>query len=445
MMAGRCWFKRASAFAMGSPLWKNRYYILGLVAQKGLPLLILPLIVDIFGRDVYGDYVLFFTMVQAYATISSLAIPQTIVPLWFRRDQPLPFVGICIAMLGGLAVLFAIMMLAIVMIGETFTSGTHILPLPMSTLLSWIVVFALSYNLNTLAVGVARSQDRQYHFFWGMAAGGLVMAAGVGICALIHVSSLHILILIQTLSIFTAAIVLFGRQPLAMLRFDLPTLRREWRSLLKFSLPLGCYTLLVLFSMGLDKWMARIWFSRDIFNTYVIDYQYAFAMVFVPTAINLYNGPRVSAYVARGQWDLLMQEERRAARLAIVGCLVVAVLMYIYAWISGLALSSGYWLLVAGFLFEGLYILRTNRLMAQLRSLRMLFISASGIAVYVMLLAIAAASGSRLLLYLAVPTYLGITLALALLYTKMKHDLVVGVDSQAGRTESSGPGPARRS
>jgi O-antigen/teichoic acid export membrane protein len=248
------------------------------------------------------------------------------------------------------------------------------------------------------------------------------------------------LILIQTVSVLVAAIVLFGRQPLAMLRFDWPTLRHECRPLLRFSLPLGGYTLLVLFSMGLDKWMARIWFPRDIFNTYVIDYQYAFAMVFVPTAINLYNGPRVSAYVARGQWDLLAQEERRAARLAVVGCLAVAVLMYAYAWASGLALSNGYWLLVVGFLFEGLYILRTNRLMAQLRSFRMLFISASGIAVYVILLALAAVSGNRLLLYLAVPAYLGVTLALAQLYTRMKHDPTARMDGQAGTTRGSGPG-----
>lgn len=399
-------------------IWYNRFYILGLVAQKGLPILVIPLMVSVFGRDIYGDYVLLYTVVQVYATLSSLAIPQTIVPMWFHQDEPLRFVGVGVAILSGLAILFGL-----AMAGLSFTpigkQALSFLPIPMA--LVWVVIFSLSYNLNTLAVGVVRVQDRQRHFFWATAIGGIVLLAGIWVAAATGAAALSALVAIQVLATLVAAILLFGKQPLAELAFNLSTVQRHCAPLLRFSLPLAGYSLLVLLSMGLDKWMARLWFSRDIFNTYVIDYQCAFALVFVPTAINLYNGPRISAFVASGEWDSLLQEERKAAQLTIFGCSVIAVLMYCYGWVSGLGLSPGYWVLVAGFMFEGLYILRTNRLMAQLRSFRMLFISATGIVVYIALLALAAVSASRILLYIAVPAYLGLTLLLVHLYTKVTH------------------------
>lgn len=388
--------------------WRIRFYVLGLALQKGLPILVAPLVVAAFGRDVFGEYVLVYTVIQIYGNVSALSVPQTVVPIWFRQADPAKFVALCYAMVLGLSAAFGAVAGAILL----FAPPHLALSLPIMEACGWIMCFALFYNLNQLAVGIARSEDRQRHFFWATVVGGVVLVAGILAAHRLGFPGLRGLIIAQLLSVAVSTLVLLGPRIFAVGKIDFATLREQAPPILRFSLPLAGYSLLVLLSMSIDKWMASAWFPRDVFNAYVLEYQFAFAMMFIPTAISLYSGSRVSALVAAGDREGLKIEENRAKGLALLGSSGVAVAMYCYAWATGLPMGPGYWVLALGFIFEGQYVIRSNRLMAEMRSTRLLMITLGSVLLYALLLLAAGLGNSVMLLYASPPLYLGLMLLL---------------------------------
>lgn len=405
-MSGSRW----GGFAMSryQQFWRIRYYVLGLALQKGLPILVVPLIVAAFGRDVFGEYVLLYTVVQIYGNVSAVAVPQTVVPVWFRQADPSKFIGLCCALVLGLSAAFGVIAGAILYL----VSPDLTLSVPIAETGGWVICFALFYNLNQLAVGIARSEDRQRHFFWASVLGGVVLVAGILTAQRLGYPGLRGLLIAQMLSVAIATLVLLGRRILIIFKIDVVTLRAQTVPLLRFSLPLAGYSLLVLLSMSIDKWMASAWFPREVFNAYVLEFQFAFAMMFIPTAISLYSGSRVSALVTAGDHAGLKQEERRARGLTLLGSIGVAVMMFCYAWVTGLPLGPGYWILALGFVFEGQYVIRSNRLMAEMRSTRLLMTTLGSVLLYALLLLAAGLSGSVMLLYASPPLYLGMMLLL---------------------------------
>ena len=385
--------------------------------QKGVPILTLPLIVKLFGRNTFGQYVLILTIVQVYAMISSIAVPQAIVPLWFRQADRIQFMQNSLLLLGALAVVVGGAAVLAVPLIEPHIS----LPLPKFASLAWVLVFALFYNLNQLGIAGARLQGRPARFFAASVAGSVALLIGLGVAKAVGITTLQGLLFIQVVSVAVSGVLLLGRQLIFVPKSGTPSRPAQWAAIIRLSLPLFGYALLVLASQSADKWVARGWFDRDVFNTYVLDYQFAFSIMFIPIAIGLYNGPRISAFVASGDGLNLKSEERRGRWLNISGSVVMALSIYAYAAITNVPLSAGFWVLAAGFLCEGQFVLRSNRLMAELKSSRLFAISAIGVPLLLVLLAIAAASNSVVLLYLSVPSYLFAMMLMAAIPTTPKR------------------------
>jgi hypothetical protein len=176
---------------------------------------------------------------------------------------------------------------------------------------------------------------------------------------------------------------------------------------------LAAYTLVTLVAMSIDKWAAKGWFPLSVYNAYAIDYQAAFTMMFVPTAINLYNGPALSRLTAAGDAVAVKREMARARIVSTVGAAAVALAMAAYGWITHLGLTRGFWILAVGFLFESNFIVMSNRLMAMLRPGQLLGISVGCLALYALALTAVGLSGIAILLYFAMPLYAFAMLAAA--------------------------------
>jgi len=389
-------------------IWRMRYYAGGLALQKGLPLILLPLIVAVFGRENYGYYVLIFSGVQIYATTISLGIPLAVVPTWFHRDDPLRFVSLCYALVLGLAAVFGFTTILAAALWNAPVAGT----MRAVEAAAWVILFALFYNVNIISMGVVRSQGRQHAFFYASVFGGVVLSLGVAMAYLLGQVGLRSLILVQVAAFGSATLALLGRSVVRDVRFPQRSYWREALPLVRYSIPLGLNTLLLVVSMGIDKWFATAFFPRQDFLTYVINYQAAFAMMFVPAVVSLYVGPIFSELVARKDWQAVRHEERKAMIINIAGSVSVAIGMFAYAWITGLRLTGGYWVFVVTFILQGQYVVQSTQLMAQMRSVWLLMTTLIGMVVFTALLLMAGLTRNLYLLYMAAPIYDGLLLAL---------------------------------
>ncbi len=389
-------------------LWNMRYYATGLAVQKGLPIAILPLLLMVFGRDVFAIYVLYYATVQIYGTLTGLGLPLAVVPLWHSEGDSFSFIARCFrvvvaaALFAGGAVFAASLFWGEAVIGD--------IRAPEATL--WLTAFALSYNMNLIGLGVARSEGRDLGFLLSSILGGIFLLGGIGVAWFLDFVGPRTLFLIQIMSVVASTLALFGRHAASILSARTGLHRRPLFGLLVQTRPLIANALLLLLAMSIDKWAAKAYFSRDVFNTYVIDYQAAISVFFVPTAIAIYAGPKLAAAFAKRDFAAMGHDMRIARILTLFGSLAIAVAMYIYGWLANLQLTSGYWVLIIGFLIEGQYAIGTNRVMAEQR-FGLLFTSvAVGVAIYAALLFVAGTSASVYLLYWASPLYKAAMLAI---------------------------------
>lgn len=405
-------------------LWRMRYYAGGLALQKGLPVALLPLLVMVFGRETYSQYALLFTTVQIYSAVSSVGLPFTIIPMWFRQRDPLRFVSLCYLMIGGLALIFG----TVFVTGATIWGGEIVKSFSATEAALWVAGFALLNNFNQASLNVARSEGRQAAFFWACVLGGVVLLLGITAVWGFQRDGLRYLILIQVAAFGAGTLTLLGRRVIAGLGRLEPDWPYKAARLLRFSAPLAANTLVLLLAMSIDKWTALAFFSREQFATYVIDYQAAFAIMFVPAVVALYCGPVFSELVANRDWEGLAREERKARIMVVAGSVFVAVSMYIYAAITNLHLTPGYWVLALTFVFQGLYLVRSNRLMAQMRSAKLLISSIIGVSFFALVLLSAGITRDIYLLYMAYPLYDALLFA------------IVSIDFGKGQQDATGAG-----
>jgi O-antigen/teichoic acid export membrane protein len=388
-------------------VWAMRYYAVGLALQKGLPAALLPLIIAVFGRDVFAVYVLFYATVQIYGTLTGLGLPLAIVPLWHADADPAHFVARCCRLVLGSTVLAGALLLLVAIFWPGSVIGTMGAP----EAVGWLTVFALFYNINLIANGVARSQGRDVAFMASSILGAAVLLCGIGLAWTIGSAGPRSLFLIQIASVASTSIALFGRGGLAFFSIQ-PVGKKAAAALLAQTAPLIANILLQLLGMSMDKWAARAFFTRDIFASYVIDYQAAITVFFVPTAIGLYAGPKLSAAFAAGDVALMGRDVWKARLMTLAGSLFIGLAMYLYGALSGLGLTSGYWLLLIGFLIEGQYAISSNRVMAEQKFSVLFSSAAASVSIYALLLLSSGLTESVLLLYTASVLYRGAMLVL---------------------------------
>jgi O-antigen/teichoic acid export membrane protein len=373
-----------------------RFYGTALLLQKGLPTLLLPYFVLVFGRDVYASYVLFYTTTQVVATIAGLGLPLALVPLWHRWPEPAALVKRCIRL-----VILATPVVFLVLLGCAHLfhlSGPP--PISAAEAAGWICVFAAVYNFNTLAIAVARSLGRDRSFFLASLVGAAVLVAGLAIVSSEGWGGLRALATLQALALAAGSIVMLGRNAVPRPRQPASS-QIKLKQILAGSLPLAVNALLVLLAMSVDKWTARRFFPGAPFSQYVIDYQAALTIAFVPVVTAMHLAPRLAAEAAKGSLEAICTDLAATRLITFAGAFAMAVTMAVYARATGLRLGQGYWIIVAAFLLESQYTISSNIATARQCYRSVMVVTSLALVMLVLVLGAAAMSGDWFVLYFA--------------------------------------------
>jgi O-antigen/teichoic acid export membrane protein len=344
--------------------FENRYFLLGLAIQKGTPILILPLTIAAVGVKVYADYVLVFSLVQVVAILGGLCVAQALIPFWYGYSEKGDFVGTLSVLALALQALLSIPFGIALYLG--FAGRMRLSP----AFVSIILIFAAVYNLNSLGLNLVRVQLKQVTFFWStlftaaLLTGSIVLLAHTPGPKLLLFASINILVL----GLQTGFYFYFSRIQLRNI-FRGERLRICIKEILTFSIPLTVYTLIALAALVADKWIVMGFFSPSIFAQYVLDFQFAFGVTLVSVVIGMYNSQKQCELVQKGASAGLRRNVFGNYALSIAGSLGAALAGFVYAHIGRIHLSSGYWILVLGFILNNCYVVNSSLLTAQKRSL----------------------------------------------------------------------------
>jgi len=276
------------------------YYGLGMAVQKGTPFLILPILLYFYGDHTYASYVLFYTTVQSFGVLCSLAIPSSTVVFWYRRDDKRQFLITYFLLLSG-AFLAAGALCTVPMyyIYKSALKSTQ----PIEMVLMGLAFVGL-YNFNQYFVSLYRAMYSSRQFFIAQIIGAIVL---LGVAIPTHrLAGLSRLILAFLLSVLI--------QDLYLLYGVVPLLKRgTWRdfdrtlasSVLQFSLPLIIYNSMALLIYWIDKYMVDLYFNPVAFSKFVVTFQFAFGQTMISQLFALYNFPRICQLVAEGNYATL--------------------------------------------------------------------------------------------------------------------------------------------
>ena len=349
------------------------YYGLGMAVQKGTPFLILPVLLYFYGDHTYASYVLFYTTVQIFGVLCSLAIPSSTVVFWYRRDDKRQFLITYFLLLSGAFLAAgALCMPPMYYIYKSSLKGSP--PVEMVVL---GLAFVGLYNFNQYFVSLYRAMYSSKQFFIAQIIGATVLL-GVAI-PLQPLAALSRLILAFLLSLLV--------QDLYLLYGVLPLLKGStWRdfdlilasSVLQFSLPLIIYNSVVLLIYWIDKYMVALYFDPASFSKFVVTFQFAFAQAMLSQLFALYNFPRICELVAKGNYPTLRMVIRTYNLLMLVlgvAYSVAILVAHIYFHVFHISVS-GFIILSLAFLLSNLSTTYLNVLYAHTKTRKIVVMQA---------------------------------------------------------------------
>ena len=359
------------------------YYGLGMAVQKGTPFLILPLLLYFYGDHTYASYVLFYTTVQIFGVLCSLAIPSSTVVFWYRRDDKRQFLVTYFLLLSG-AFLAAGTLCAVPLyyIYKSSLKGAQ----PVEIVLLGLAFIGL-YNFNQYFVSLYRAMYSSKQFFIAQIIGAAVL---LGVAIPPHpLGPLSRLILAFLLSLLVQDLyLLYGVVPLfkhgTWRDFD-PTLAS---SALQFSLPLILYNSIALLIYWIDKYMVALYFDPFSFSKFVVTFQFAFAQTMISQLFSLYNFPRICQLVAEGNYPALRMVIRTYNLLMLVlGIAYSVIILIAHAYFHVFHISvPGFIILSLALLFANLSTTYLNVLYAHIKTRRVVVMQAIACLIMVMVL-----------------------------------------------------------
>ncbi len=379
----------------------NQYYVFGLAVQKGVPIIAIPLLVNAFGVSVYGEFVLLYTVVQLYSNLSCLSLPQVLISFWYRQENKAEISAAVTTLLVVLAVIVLVPGVPVLVFILEFLK----ISLTPFEFVFWVVVYGFLLNINSYAVGIVRVHDRRKLFFFAALLGAIFYFFLIEFLRYFNKVSLSALIALHCSSVLVTFFVLILKDYRLIFLFSVDSLGRHWKGLLSQAMPLCFYIFLTLYGTSVDKWMIKAWFDESFFNQYVLNAQLSYSIILVPTAIALHAGPVISRLVASGDLAALTDYEARTSLLILVGSVAMSIVAAIYAFLTGLDIGLGYLILVIGYLVEGQYILKSLRLMSELRSFDLAIFVIPSVILLTIALFVVCSSSSQIAIYFCVPIY----------------------------------------
>lgn len=383
---------------VGSELINNRYFAISVAIQKGIPILIIPLVVSLYGSTVYADYVLLYSVVQIVAIITGLCLTQAVIPFWFSYHDKENYLGSLLMLMLATQVLLSSAAFAV--LSQINIMKEHLVS---SSAISAIAIgYAVIYNLNAFGLNFLRAQFKQMGFFWTTILGAALQIVLIVLFSRLPGNGFLLFVLANVLAVLFQTITYFlisDHRPTSMFA-GRKYIAFSWK-MLKFSVPLSVYVVIALLSLVIDKWIVKAYFQQQVFAQYVIDYQFSFSIALTSIVIGMYNTSRQCELVYKEDWEGVRSNTVEHYRLSLIGSLALCVATYFYARVGGLHLSDGFWILVLSFTMNNLYAVNSSLLAAQKRSHTLARLAGVGTAVFIMLLFTAAYMDRIMVVYSA--------------------------------------------
>jgi O-antigen/teichoic acid export membrane protein len=349
------------------------YYGLGMAVQKGTPFLILPLLLYFYGDHTYASYVLFYTTVQIFGVLCSLAIPSSTVVFWYRRDDKRQFLVTYLLLLSAVFLVGAVVCI-VPMYFVYRSSMRSVQPVDLALL---GLAFVGLYIFNQYFVSLYRATYSSRAFFFAQIIGAIVLLAVAipfhTLPVLNHLILAFILsLLVQNLYLLYGVLPLLGRG--RWRDFD-PSLARN---VLSFSVPLVIYNSITLFIYWIDKFMVSMYFDPISFSKFVVTFQFAFAQAMISQLFALYNFPRICELVTEGNyWTLRTVIRTYNLLMLVLGVSYAVAILFAHAYFHIFRISvSGFIILSLAFLFANLSTTYLNVLYAHIKTRRVVVMQA---------------------------------------------------------------------
>lgn len=332
-------------------IFKNLHYILGLALQKGLPYLLIPLIAWKFGLATYSNFIVIYAITQITALLISLGTPSAFIVFWHQAENKSLYTASSLLIL--LLTSFILALPAAWIIHEYIfpQSGFQ----TFGVLLFFILSFSFAINLNTLGLNLLRAQSRAKEYFICVCFTSLLLCISITLSpkTINTLSTLMFInlsvLLIQSFAFVKASSVRLVTKPQLTYTWDLT------KSIIHYSFTFTLYSLLSLSMFTVDKWLIKAFFPAEELAQYVINFQLAFIVNIISIVVGMYSLPIFCQLVNEKSFALFRHKLLQNYGLTIAVSTILALGTYIYAAITHLHLTQGYWLLALAFLFTNLF------------------------------------------------------------------------------------------
>jgi O-antigen/teichoic acid export membrane protein len=333
-----------------SPYWT---YLAAIGIQKGMPFLLIPLIVRVFGQDTYAEYILVFSTAQFASLAMGLGTTGSPIVFWHRYPDHE-------------RVAFLRALISLVVKVHAFTI------IPVGTVL-WLVgqprlgnddqfhwigialLFAISNNGLQILLNIVRAREQATKYLLAVMVGagafvGLIVLVGNFVTSTLALTLCYL----ATMVLQALALALSQRDVIRSQRQAMDP-NALTRSVLGYALPISGYTLLSLSFVVGDKWLMSRVSPGQAFSQYVVDFQLANAVALVSVVLGLHFVPYACSLVNKGR----LRELRRTVLQHYVTCLVGGGLIglgaYAYGTITGLTLTRTFFILCAAFCLNNVF------------------------------------------------------------------------------------------
>ena len=327
------------------------FYIGGLVLQRGLPFLLMPVLIHLYSPQTFALYILFYSTVQLSGIVCSLAVPLSPIAFWSQIERKQTLVVTASALM--FVVLTTLSLGAAV---PLFSLYRRIFPDSAPLGLTIVaVIYLILYALNQFLISLLRAADLSRTFFFGQLLCGTVFVAASTFHAsqgsfLRLISAYIASVLLQNL-VYVIGLSGFFRQ-IHPSDLDL----RLARQVLSYSVPLVLYTGAVLFINWIDKYLVRLNFSGSEFSSFTITVQYAYAQAYISLVLGFCTFPMICRFVAGNMRDELKRFFLTFNSLIFaIGVLYAAVVLVLDRWMYPLHINRfGFTVLSSGFIIWNL-------------------------------------------------------------------------------------------
>jgi O-antigen/teichoic acid export membrane protein len=391
------------------PLRQQFQYGIGLAIQKGLPFLLIPVLVAYYGERTYSSFVLFYSSTLMFLNFTSLGVPNATIPFWYaeRDKQTLSWTFLLLLMVAqaGFSLFTGLGLFYIYRQSFGRSSSVHL------TMLG--VIFAFLANFNLFLTGVCRARQHARRFLTAQFLAGIVL---VGCVFLFRgIQRLDLLVTLFIIFLLCQDVYLLG-SIIEYLRHSRPHF--DWwlsRRILRYSLPLLPYLEAIAFFFWIDKYTVEHYFTTTQFSEFVVSFQYAYAQSLLSGTLAMYSFPLMCKLVTEHQNTRLRCVIRTYNLIYIgLGTLWIVGLLALQRLHLPLRIqSTGFLILGATFVLWNVASNYTNVLWARLKTSAVTGVTISGGLVLLVMLGIGSWMHSLILCYLshlcwAVATLLGL-------------------------------------